>query len=170
MPKVVKDLVGKTFNNLTVISFNKINKLRKLWNCKCVCGNILIKETGQLLSLKTNNCIKCRKERWHLKSYERIYNEYKDTAKTRTLLFELDLEFFKELIEQSCSYCGIKHSRHLKSKVHNYYFNGIDRIDNELGYIKSNCITCCKLCNKAKAALPAKEFTDWLDRISSFRK
>ena len=31
-----------------------------------------------------------------------------------------------------------------------YLYNGIDRIDNKLGYIKGNMTPCCKICNHAK--------------------
>ena len=39
--------------------------------------------------------------------------------------------------------------------------NGIDRIDNALGYIESNVVACCPICNLAKRNLPVDTFVSW---------
>lgn len=60
--KTFKDLTGKRFGKLLVISYygKKINKKGKyigsLWNCKCDCGNIKIINGSALKSLKTKSC------------------------------------------------------------------------------------------------------------------
>ena len=40
-------------------------------------------------------------------------------------------------IRSNCVYCG-------------YKATGFDRIDNNIGHIKSNCVPCCKECNTAR--------------------
>jgi hypothetical protein len=72
------------------------------------------------------------------------YNEYMRSAKKRNEKpFELSFDEFAELVNGPCEYCD--------HKVHNEV-NGIDRVDNEIGYILSNCVSCCKTCNRMKHA------------------
>ena len=47
------------------------------------------------------------------------------------------------------------------------FVNGIDRIDSCIGYTKSNCVSCCEICNKAKRNLTIKEFTDWIKKLTN---
>lgn len=47
-------------------------------------------------------------------------------------------EEWDELIKEPCYYCG-KEARF-----------GIDRVDNNLGYLQGNCVSCCEWCNRAK--------------------
>jgi 5-methylcytosine-specific restriction endonuclease McrA len=46
-----------------------------------------------------------------------------------------------------------------------YIYNGIDRIDNERGYLPDNAVPCCKRCNQAKADMAIDEFKGWLSDI-----
>jgi hypothetical protein len=46
-----------------------------------------------------------------------------------------------------------------------YLYNGIDRVDNTLGYSKENCVSCCKICNYMKQVLTLEEFYSHIRRI-----
>ena len=37
-------------------------------------------------------------------------------------------------------------------------FNGIDRIDSNIGYTVNNCVPCCTICNHMKNDLTTDEF------------
>ncbi len=63
----------------------------------------------------------------------------KSKAQKRGIFCELNWNEVKKLRSGNCYYCGIK----------NEYMT-IDRKDNNKGYIKSNCVSCCWLCNKSK--------------------
>jgi hypothetical protein len=67
------------------------------------------------------------------------YTKYKSGAKQRNLSFELSKDEFASFWQKPCSYCGGEIST-----------IGIDRIDSNKGYIKSNCRACCSICNKIK--------------------
>lgn len=70
------------------------------------------------------------------------YNDYMRNAKKRKdKEFRLSFDEFTKLVNSACHYCG--------HKVDNEV-NGIDRVDNDLGYIASNCVSCCKKCNRIK--------------------
>lgn len=59
MPKSVSDLVGKTFNRLSVVSYCGKNKHEQhTWFCLCSCGNTVVLTTTRLTS-KNNNTKSC---------------------------------------------------------------------------------------------------------------
>ena len=82
-------------------------------------------------------------------------------AYSRALLFTISEMDFDRLVIQPCYYCGFKSVSRL---------NGIDRIDNNKGYILQNCITCCKMCNLFKNMLHPIEFLDKVNAIYSYTK
>lgn len=50
------DLVGQTFNRLTVVAKDKIINGIVYWKCKCSCGNEVIRTTGALRSGGVQSC------------------------------------------------------------------------------------------------------------------
>ena len=82
-------------------------------------------------------------------------------AYSRALLFTISEMDFDRLVIQPCYYCGFQSVSRL---------NGIDRIDNNKGYILQNCITCCKMCNLFKNMLHPIEFLDKVNAIYSYTK
>jgi hypothetical protein len=73
MTKHVKNLVGKKFNRITVLSFNSIrgNSSHSYWNCICDCGTKIIIRGSHLKDGGTKSCGCYDRERaskW-LKSY-----------------------------------------------------------------------------------------------------
>jgi len=89
-----------------------------------------------------------------------IWNHYVKGACTRKIDFTLSKTFFNSLIVQPCFYCSYS----VPNEV-----NGIDRIDNNKGYIESNCIPCCQFCNSAKGMQHPQEFIDKLLAIHIFK-
>ena len=63
---------------------------------------------------------------------------YKGRASKRGYSFELTEEYFLTLFHSPCTYCGKDDAR------------GVDRVINSVGYIKTNSVPCCGLCNKMK--------------------
>lgn len=52
-----KDLTGKRFGNLVVLSFNSHkNRRRTYWNCLCDCGNITVVDGSHLVTGHTRSC------------------------------------------------------------------------------------------------------------------
>lgn len=41
-------------------------------------------------------------------------------------------------------------------------YNGLDRVDSNLGYVAGNVVPCCRWCNQAKSSRPVGEFLTWL--------
>lgn len=84
-------------------------------------------------------------------------------------IFELSVEEVSLLCQQLCSYCGKEPSQVLSS-FPNFKYNGIDRVDNSLGYVEGNCAPCCKLCNRMKDVLSVDDFKEHIKTIIFFQR
>jgi hypothetical protein len=89
-----------------------------------------------------------------------LYGIYKNTcAIKRGLSFDLMFEEFFRLTQKNCSYCGSEPLKSFKKgSSESFHYNGIDRINNNLGYFKSNVVPCCFSCNASKMALDQEFF------------
>ena len=100
-----------------------------------------------------------------------VIERYKLGARTRNLPYELTIEKFVNLSKQPCFYCGAEPSnvRWQKDSKGTFIYNGLDRINNDLGYILNNVVPCCIICNKAKATMTQEVFLLWVKRIYKYR-
>ncbi len=83
------------------------------------------------------------------------YVEYKGGAKGRNLKFDLTKEVFATYWQLPCHYCGDEIST-----------IGIDRVDNDKGYVENNIVTCCELCNKSKHTMTKEEYISQCKKIA----
>ena len=93
-----------------------------------------------------------------------LYRLYYLRAKERGLEWDIDPSQFMGIVLAPCLYCGNKASNHSKG----FASNGIDRIDNSLGYVRGNVAPCCKTCNAMKSALSTEEFTSHIKKVASY--
>jgi len=101
------------------------------------------------------SCMKDRaKERRYNFTLPRKRNSYKETAVRRGISFELTKDDFSTFWKAPCTYCG--------AEIETI---GLDRLDNELGYICGNVVACCMTCNSMKGRLSFKEFVAQCSRI-----
>src|ERR1700722_10487193 len=105
-----------------------------------------------------------------------IYRSYKYSAKKRKLDFNLTLDTFIKFIYESCFYCGSSPqtiSLTLNSNANcapkDIAYNGIDRVNSNVGYIADNCVTCCRVCNRAKSDMSSEDFILWMNKLINFR-
>jgi hypothetical protein len=132
----------------------------------------LFKKNGKhIQKSKCKECLKKNTEYWrdnhrtrymeYRKKYfqenkERLrLNRYKQDAKYRGYAVTLTDEQILTMLRDSCYYCGW-----------NDDINGIDRIDNVLGYSPDNTVPCCSTCNMAKKKMTKQEFLDWIKRMA----
>lgn len=176
----ISDILHKKFNKLTVISFSHMKKEK--WNeyyykCLCECGNIKIINRHSLLNnhIKSCGCLKydnpnlIRTKKGDT-SCIAIYGSYKHRAKQKKIKFTLSLQEFKKLTKLNCYYCNQKPQT--KYKAHNangyYIYNGLDRLNNKLGYTRKNSVPCCKNCNYAKKSMTIEEFKKWIKQVYDY--
>jgi len=178
MPKITEDLTSRRFGKLVVIRFHERIKGKwhndNFWWCRCDCGNEKAINSIYLRYGDTKSCgclrHKLRKATGEV-AITILYGIYKRMAKNRNLCWEFTKDEFKEITSSNCAYCGAPPSLDTKRKDinGNYLYNGIDRVDNKLGYTKNNCLPCCNMCNMAKRTHGLQIFVEWIDRISSHR-
>lgn len=72
---------------------------------------------------------------------------------------DLEIEFVEGLINQGCSYCGI-------SRKDAPYMT-LDRMDNQLGHLKSNVVPSCLSCNLTRGTMP---YEAWCLAAEGLRK
>jgi hypothetical protein len=94
-----------------------------------------------------------------------VLRRIKADAKERGLAFEISLPFFIEVSALPCQYCKRVETNEAVTRGGNLRYNGLDRVDNKIGYIESNCVPCCKVCNRAKSGMTVEAFYDWIDAL-----
>lgn len=181
-----KNRVGERFGKLLIVNYtfseNRADGRGSFARCVCICdcGNSTISRVNNLVNGTKKSC-GCLQKQVPQKQpkfpptiggLRRTYRGYKFGAEQRNKVFDLTLEQFKVLTQQNCTYCGQLPDTLMTtgSKFSEYVYNGIDRVDNNIGYILSNCVTCCEYCNKAKGTKTHSQFILWLDNLVLFRK
>jgi len=166
---------GDKFTNLTVIKFSHYHNFKTqaqaLYVVKCDCGKIITVLGSSLKSRNTKSCGCLRKAAAKLRvlpnnlaMINAVKGYYKKHCKKAKRNFDLtDLEF-QTLIFQECHYCDKKASNDYRS-LGILLYNGIDRVDNSMGYTVKNCVPCCKVCNTAKSNMTQTEFLDWIKQV-----
>lgn len=62
MPKVLKDIIGKTFSDLTISEYlGKNDKKQHIYKAACQCGNIVEVLYGSVVNSDRKSCGKCRR-------------------------------------------------------------------------------------------------------------
>lgn len=89
------------------------------------------------------------------------FENYKRCAFDKQLPFEFEYIEYEEIVHCKCHYCG---------NLHDKGFNGIVRIDSKIGYIKTNCVSCCETCNMMKGCLSMDVFIQIIEHILTINK
>ena len=164
------DIQGERFDNLTVIKFSHYGRggKDKYWKLLCDCGEFCYATQSCLKRGRRNFCKKCNNKKSNNSGINILYKSYKRNANNRNYIFELSFIDFENLIFKNCYYCGFKPSNKSKKTMkYKFNYNGIDRVDNKIGYTLKNCVTCCKYCNNAKKDNDVDEFKEWLEYVKT---
>jgi len=192
MITMIENMVGQRYNRLTVInqyfkmSTNRKRNLRDTWvQCQCDCGNIkdVIANAIRTGNTTSCGCFKTQNLKEHPNgkqlnhgqaAFNSLYSNYKRGTKNnnRNYEFQLTSQQFAILTRQPCTYCGIEPSQvhRLPSCNGDYIYNGIDRVNNDLGYTFENCVSACGVCNYAKDTMTLVQWNDWIKRIVNHNK
>lgn len=172
----VIDLTGRKFGKLTVLKRSKSNNHGARWLCSCDCGKETIKDSWALQVGESKSC-GCSRYDWKrqpfgVASARAILRGYQRRAKRSNRSWRLSDKQFYFLTAQDCAYCGRKpvtkndHGRYNGAKP----YNGIDRLNNKIGYVFKNCVPCCASCNYAKGRLSFDYFLDVIKRVYEFQR
>ena len=101
------------------------------------------------------------------------YSRCERSARERGFVFELTVEQFLDIIKRPCHYCGEisvydEEDKNDGDDMDTLYKNGIDRMDNSVGYLMENCVSCCKMCNYMKHILSVTDFLKRVEHIVNY--
>lgn len=181
-PKI--DLDGQIFGKLVATNTFRVPS----WGCGrehlcyCACGKEAWVQTNKLLTGHTHSCgcwlMEFKLLSVGLAARNEVLCDYKLGAKKRNLEWCLTDKQFDEITCQNCFYCGIKPSNRKsvnrnggrKNRLHSgdFIYNGIDRMDNKKGYLLSNVVPCCKICNRAKSGMSFDSFITWIQGLRQY--
>lgn len=171
------NLKNDKFGRLLVMEEAPKRRGRTMWLCRCDCGNEKVIGARHLVidgGTKSCGCLSKDHNKKHKLSYgessfNRLLSTYKKGAKTRNFEFDLNNDQFKRITQQNCHYCGDEPFKVFTGKTYygEYVYNGVDRVDNKIGYVVSNCVPCCCICNKMKMILSVEEFLNQINKIYS---
>ena len=171
----IKDRVGDRYGNLTVLACIGSDKGTSHWRCRCDCG-VETDVTGRHLQqgmVKSCGCIRRgRKLPKGEAAFNQLFRGMKYNAVKRKKRFELTKEQVRDLVTQACWYCGSLPTQRFHGLRLNgdFTYNGIDRVNNSIGYVEGNVVPCCGQCNTAKNTLGVKEFKAWIVRAYEYFK
>lgn len=176
---------GQIFNRFTVIQDLGLQTVedgrrRSVVKVKCKCGSEKVVLRSALVFGKMKSC-GCRRvevmqaigklglnrKEFGVAAAHAVYCSYVKRARVKGLDWSLDENDFLAITSQQCFYCGSLPSNVSKSGVYSgdYVYNGIDRINSELGYVSGNAVSCCAVCNRAKSDMALEDFLAWIEKF-----
>lgn len=177
------NLIGSTINYLEIRGIKHIakglGKYKRIYlECKCLmCSRIIDIRATSVINETTKSC-GCERRSLLAEShtlpnnqaiFNSIYTAYKLRSNRKKIAFSLTKEEFIKIISLPCIYCGRMPSYRILKRTNRknktITRNEIDRFNNNIGYILSNCVSCCHQCNRAKSNFTPKEFIDWIKSI-----
>ena len=169
---------GERFGRWLVIG-SGAGLVRRGLLCECSCG---VRKEVERNSLRTGLSRSCGCERLELAAAARTialtkpdatirsaFRSYRDGAKSRGLEFALTMNDIATLTQKECHYCGEPPtranqygSRHTRPHIG----NGIDRVNNAIGYTPENSVACCLRCNRGKGSHSQSEFLAMCEAVA----
>lgn len=174
-PRCKRDnLTGKIYGLWTVVSrSNKKSKngYRTLWLCKCECGKKALVQRSNLISGGSKGCWTCRRDVIVTSKFPKIwYRKVLEQAKSRGHLFEMTEEDMWSIWENQKHICPLTGIELLITNDKNKTTASIDRINNELGYIKGNVWFIHKHINMMKFTYDLAYFVTMCKRVAEKMK
>jgi len=184
------DLAGTVVENILVEEClgrrNSPGNKNVLWRCRClVCGGGAVFRADSLKAKRPGaGCRNCSYKMGGIYRTSRtppeeillgqIRTGYERAAKRRGLVFQISDSEFLGLIKQDCYYCGgqpeNKQILYRGPGDEILVYNGLDRIDNAIGYTTSNVVSCCFSCNASKGEKSVPEFLFWIRAVYEHTK
>lgn len=144
--------------------------------CKCGNGFSLSKEYD-IYEPEQLRCSACKRSVQPLVGERAVYKRVKSDANRAGREFDLPMDWFKHAIHAPCHYCGRsdRNSISVPSKrpgewlVRDFKYNGLDRLNNDIGYVIQNCVPCCYICNRAKNSMVYQDFIEYINDMVQYR-
>jgi len=176
-----------------IIPSDSVRNRWGLWRCLCDCGNI-IEVLGENIKSRTKNSCGCifkevmksigpKRRRYDTLTINGQYGTFKSRCKQIDSPFLSKEEWFN-IVKQPCHYCGdidirngamgsyLKENNITLSEedrlLYNKELNGIDRLNNDIGYTLDNSVPCCGYCNRMKSNNTERVFIKKVEQIYTY--
>lgn len=163
---IVNKYIGK------VIDEN--DKIKYCWECICDCGKMVEFTYSQLRKNKSCRCLQYFNEG---NISIACWNTQKRNAAKRKIAHSITIDEAWEIFlaqNKKCYFSGlpidIKNNFAKSGKKAKEFTASLDRLDNNLGYTKENCVWVHKNINTMKSSLPVDEFVALCHLISKKHK
>lgn len=153
---------------------------RDFFTFVCNCGEYFkLRSTNSFTSYEDIQCPDCKRiGRLKENIGERyIFKRVKWDAKKAGRSFNLSFDWFVKAIHQPCHYCNrvdinkvnVASKKAGEFLLTDFRYNGLDRVDNSIGYEESNCVPCCVVCNRAKNSMPYDDFMEYVAALVNYQ-
>jgi len=166
-------LIGKRFGRLVATTRIPRKKTggRVGYLCDCDCGTKgKYVQDSNLISGGVQSCGCLKLEELKARGMDKrqlrlneIGRYYRKNAKDRGFTWTLSQADLEQIITKPCYYCGTVGDL-------GFDLNGIDRVDNNQGYLKDNVVSCCTTCNRAKMQMSTADFLAWIKQVYEHQK
>ena len=169
--------IGQRHGRNVVLNYKAGGKTTKVkWLVRCDCGDERWVATS-VLSKNTSGCRACyhlsQRKEGEAHGITAAWKSLRTNAFSRGYEVLITKDEFVEIARGLCYYCGEEPTERscydLPAWSTPAKINGIDRIDNNKGYVEGNCVACCKTCNKAKDTFSVDEFYAWIDKVNKWK-
>lgn len=183
-------LVGQRFGRLVVVApagyimYGRTRRIKMpMWSCRCDCGATKTVARNYLKGSANPMCGECPRPARRVtppghSGLRALLSTYRHGAKIRGLPFELTETEFKAITSSDCAYCGSPPTQVCRPNTHAkkptdwrnyaaYTYNGVDRVNNDLGYVLANVVPACGPCNNMKKDMPRGAFVARVMQIAA---
>lgn len=173
--------IGQQIGDFTISTYNK-DEGRYTLTCKCGktstgASDHVTRKISLLLSDGYTACQICtfayqqklkesRDKNDTIYTYKDVYREYVKKSKDRDISFKLSIEDAVKLFDKPCHYCGEKPNNcRIRQNGQKIFYQGLDRVNNDIGYESTNVVPCCKYCNSFKMERTESVFLEQVKKI-----
>lgn len=174
-----RDLTGLQIGTLIVTSSTRMTqqngRWRRLWMCKCECGNTSEIEHGHLTQKLVKSC-GCKRYQsgesnplWsgHGEISGNRWDAIKRKRRNKELPFEITIEFIWDLFQKQDRKCALSGVSLSFGKT---FTASLDRIDSRIGYVSGNVQWVHKDVNRMKNVYSQEYFIETCRRIAKCRR
>lgn len=186
------DHTGQKYHHLTMLYPTRSGGggVGMFWMAQCDCGTTKEIRGSEAKKGYIKTCGKCqyhsqllteasKKSGLNRNSKRPMWEAYvrcAGDAARRGYEWKLTPEQFEEIVTKNCTYCQAapkeycRKTRKGKGQGLKLVRNGIDRVNNQIGYTLDNCVPCCGICNRMKGTMGIIDFARQIVTMSDILK